>query len=258
MINRLPALFIAHGSPMNAILKNSYTESLEKLGKDMERPEAIMVISAHWETKGTFITYDDEQKQIYDFYGFPEELYNIKYNPKGGKAYVDMVLEELKDEDIKRTNEWGLDHGAWGVLTHMYPNADIPVFQLSLNLLSDETYHYNLGKKLCKLREKGILIIGSGNIVHNLRMINYDMYSKPFDWAIEFDKCVAKAIKNKNHKELIEYSQMGMAAKLSVPTKEHYLPLLYIAAMQQENDEIKFIHESIQNGSMSMRTIQIG
>lgn len=256
-MKKLPAFFIAHGSPMNAIEDNAHSQMLKNLGNVIKRPEAIMVISAHWNTKGTFITYVDKPKQIYDFYGFPEELYNLKYNPEGGKAYADIVLSELKDIDIKTTDQWGLDHGAWCILTHMYPNADIPVFQLSINALGDEEYHLKLGKKLTKLREKGILIIGSGNIVHNLREINFEEYAKPYSWAVEFDKYIADAITNRDNEKLIEYKGVGEAARLSLPTNEHYLPLLYIMGMLQEDDEVKFIYEGIELGSLSMRSVVI-
>lgn len=258
MNKKMPVLFIGHGSPMNAILNNSYTEAIAKVAENIPRPEAILVISAHWETNGTFITASDTPTQIYDFYGFPEELYNVKYNPTGASKYAEMVAEELKDSKVSLTKEWGIDHGAWAVLTHMYPKADIPVFQMSLNRLGDEEYHYNLGRKLSKLREKGILIIGSGNIVHNLGIMNYEMNSTPFDWAVEFDNYVSEAIKGRMHDNIISYERLGKAAKLSVPTREHYLPLIYIAGLQEESDEVKFIYKGIQHSSMSMTCIQIG
>lgn len=258
MCNKLPVIFIGHGNPMNAILENPYTEALKKLGEEIPKPKAIMVISAHWETEGAYITGEDEPKQIYDFYGFPKELYELVYRPSGAKEYVEKVLIELMEENILMDSKWGIDHGAWAVLKHMYPKADIPVFQLSLNKNQNESYHYNLGKKLIKLREMGILIVASGNIVHNLGRMKYEMDAEPFDWAIEFDKFIAKAIAEGEHKKLIEYKKLGKIAELSVPTEEHYLPLLYIAALQQEEDKVKFIYEGIQHGSMSMRCIKIG
>lgn len=258
MKKKMPALFIAHGSPMNALANNSYTEAIRKAAENIPKPEAILVISAHWQTSGTFITASDTPNQIYDFYGFPEELYNLKYNPTGAKKYAEMVAEELKDSKVTLTEEWGLDHGTWCILTHMYPKADIPVFQMSLNRLGDEKYHYNLGRKLAKLREKGILIIGSGNIVHNLRIMDYEMNSTPFDWASEFDNYISEAVKNGIYDNLINYESVGKSAQLSVPTKEHFLPLLYIAALQEKDDEVNFIYKGIQHGSMSMTSIQIG
>ncbi|MBU3128772.1 4,5-DOPA dioxygenase extradiol [Clostridium tagluense] len=258
MNKKMPVLFIGHGSPMNAILNNSYTEAICKSIENIPKPEAILVISAHWETDGTCITASDSPKQIYDFYGFPEELYNIKYNPTGAKKYAEMVATELADSNIMLTEKWGLDHGAWSVLAHMYPKADIPVFQMSLNRLGDANYHYNLGKKLSVLREKGILIIGSGDIVHNLRIMNYEMNAKPFDWASEFDNYISEAIVSRMHDNIIHYEKFGKSAELSVPTKEHYLPLLYIAGLQEESDEVNFIYKGIQHSSMSMTSIQIG
>jgi 4,5-DOPA dioxygenase extradiol len=169
-----------------------------------------------------------------------------------------VAAKELVDYKVKLTDKWGLDHGAWSVLTHMYPKADIPVFQMSLNRQGDEKYHYNLGRKLSMLREKGILIIGSGDIVHNLRIMNYDMEAAPFDWATEFDNYISEAIVSRSHDNIISYEKLGKTAKLSVPTKEHYLPLLYIAGLQEESDEVKFIFKGIQHSSMSMTSIQIG
>ena len=255
---KMPVLFIGHGSPMNAILNNTYTEAICKSIENIPKPDAILVISAHWETNGTYITSNDAPKQIYDFYGFPQELYNVKYNPTGSNKYAEMVSLELADSNVMLTDKWGLDHGSWSVLTHMYPKADIPVFQMSLNRLGDEKYHYELGKKLSSLRDKGILIIGSGDIVHNLRIMNYDMEAEPFEWATKFDNYISDAIVNRNHDNIIFYEKQGKSADLSVPTKEHYLPLLYIAGLQGETDEVKFIYKGIQHSSMSMTSIQIG
>ena len=257
MPKKLPALFIGHGSPMNAISDNSYTKALKKIADEIERPEAILVVSAHWQTRGTYITYKDEPTQIYDFYGFPEELYNIKYEPKNCEKYSEIILDELKGENIKPTSEWGLDHASWAVLIHMYPKADIPVIEMSLNILLDAEGHYELGKKLYKLREKGILVIGSGNIVHNLMNFKAEIDAEPFKWAVDFDKYISDAVKYKQHDKLINYKSLGKIAQLSVPTDEHYLPLLYTAAMQWEKEGAEFEYEGIQNGSMSMRCIKI-
>lgn len=258
MSEKLPALFLAHGSPMNAILINSFTQALKNLGKELQKPKAIMVISAHWKTRGTYITTADKPEQIYDFYGFPKELYNIKYRPEGARQYAELAIKELNNQNIKGTDSWGLDHSAWAILKHIYPDADIPVFEMSLDASLNEQQHYDLGNTLSILREKGILIIGSGNIVHNLRVFEDDIDAAPFDWATKFDEYIYSAIKDSNHEELINYLKAGTAAKLSVPTDEHYLPLLYIAAMQDNGDKVKLLHEGIQHGSMSMRCIQIG
>lgn len=257
MSKKLPILFIAHGSPMNALANNDYTEAIKALAQSIDRPKAIMVISAHWTTRGTYITSEDQPNTIYDFYGFPEELYNIKYSPKGAKQYSKIALNLLAEENVQGTTSWGLDHGAWTVLKHMYPDADIPVFQMSLNVLLSEEEHYELGKKLASLREEGILIIGSGNIVHNLREVDFEENAKPADWAIDFDEYVAKAIKDKKHSDLINYKRSGKAANSSVPTDEHYLPLLYIMAMQEEDETAKFVYEGIESRSLSMRSVQV-
>src|SRR5665647_3471331 len=203
MNKKMPVLFIGHGSPMNAVLDNEYTKAIANSTQNIPRPQAILVISAHWETDGTFITSADSPEQIYDFYGFPEELYNLKYKPTGANKYAQMVVGELKDSNVKLTDKWGLDHGTWAVLTHMYPKADIPVFQMSLNRLGDEQHHYNLGRKLSKLREKGILIIGSGDIVHNLIIMDYDMNANPFEWSSEFDNYICDAIVSRKHENII-------------------------------------------------------
>ncbi|MBK5241066.1 4,5-DOPA dioxygenase extradiol [Clostridium sp.] len=258
MNKKMPVLFIGHGSPMNAILNNSYTEAICKSVENIPKPQAILVISAHWETEGTLITASNAPEQIYDFYGFPQELYDVKYNPTGSQKYAEMVARELADSNVMLTEKWGLDHGAWSVLTHMYPKADIPVFQMSLNILGDEKYHYNLGRKLSVLRDKGILIIGSGDIVHNLRMMNYEMDAEPFEWASEFDNYISEAIVDKMHDNIISYEKLSKSSELSVPTKEHYLPLLYIAGLQEESDEVNFIYKGIQHSSMSMTSIKIG
>ena len=258
MVKKQPVLFIGHGSPMNAIMENSYTKRLNKLGEELDKPNAIMVISAHWVTNGTYITEQDSPKEIYDFYGFPEELYKVKYSTSGAKPYINKVFEELKDYDVKLTDTWGIDHGAWCILKHIYPKADIPVFQLSLNALENEEYHYNLGKKLSKLREEGILILGSGNIVHNLREIKEDKDVNPYTWASEFDEFVANAVIKGDHDKLINYKAIGREALLSAPTDEHYLPLLYISALMEEGDKVEFIFTGIEHGSLSMRSIKIG
>lgn len=258
MVKKQPVLFIGHGSPMNAIMENSYTKRLNKLGEELDMPKAIMVISAHWVTNGTYITEQDSPKEIYDFYGFPEELYKVKYSTIGAKPYINKVFEELKDYNVKLTDTWGIDHGAWCILKHIFPKADVPVFQLSLNALENEEYHYNLGKKLSKLREEGILILGSGNIVHNLREMKADKDANPYAWAAEFDEFVANVVIKGDHDKLINYKAIGREAFLSAPTDEHYLPLLYISALMEEDDKVEFIFTGIEHGSLSMTSIKIG
>ena len=256
MNTKMPVIFVGHGSPMNVLLDNSYTRSLQKLATELPRPKAIMVISAHWLTDGTFITCEDKPKQIYDFYGFPDELYDVVYRPSGSEEFA-LLVEKGLSKDVACKKGWGLDHASWAVLKHMYPEADIPVFEMSLNTDGNEEYHYNLGRKLSFIRENGILIIGSGNIVHNIGRIKYDIDDVPYDWAIEFDEYIRDCLLNDDHKGLLEYKLKGMSAKLAVPTNEHYLPLLYIAALKEKDESIEFFHEGIQNGSMSMRGIKI-
>ncbi|MBU3103469.1 4,5-DOPA dioxygenase extradiol [Clostridium gasigenes] len=258
MIKKQPVLFIAHGSPMNAIIENSYSKSLNKLGEELDRPKAIMIISAHWYINNTFLTKQDSPKEIYDFYGFPEELYKVKYSTSGAKPYINLAFEELKNYDVKLTDTWGLDHGGWSVLKHIFPKADIPVFELSLNALEKEEYHYNLGKKLSKLREQGILILASGNIVHNLGKMKYNEEDKPYKWALDFDNFVRDAIINDEHDKLINYKNFGQAALESVPTNEHFLPLLYVLALKEDDDKVEFIFDEIHHGSLSMRSVKIG
>ena len=258
MNKKMPVLFLSHGSPMNVVLDNEYTKSLMKLGQELEEPKAIIIISAHWKTKGTYITYNKKPKQIYDFYGFPEEIYNIKYEPDGGEKYAEIVANELKEDGAKLTDEWGLDHATWGILKYVYPKANIPTFQISLNALLTEEQHYNIGKKLSKFRDEGMLIIGSGDIVHNLQKADYNIYAKPHEWAEAFDNYIVNAVKNYNHEILIKYRGLGDISKLAVPTDEHFLPILYVAGAQQKDDKVELIHKSIQNSSVSMSCIKIG
>lgn len=257
MNKRMPAFFIAHGSPLNIILDNDYTNVLKNIKNNIDEPKAILIISAHWKTRGAYVNISQKPKQIYDFYGFPEELYNIKYEPLGAKDYGHSVADKLKEFYIKTTEEWGLDHGAWGILKHIYPEADIPVFQLSLNGLKDNKYHYELGKKLSFLRNEGVLILGSGNIVHNLMRMKDEMYSEPHSFAVDFEKNIKDSLINNRHEDIINYNNLGQIAKLSVPTDEHFLPLLYLIGMQEEDEKAEFIYEGFQNGSMSMTCIKI-
>lgn len=256
--SRMPALFIGHGSPMNAIEQNAYTKSLAKLGQQLEKPTAIMVISAHWQTRGTYVHTSPAPKTIHDFGGFPKALFDVQYPAKGAPEFAEMVSKQITTTKVLHDDEWGLDHGAWAVLKQMYPDATIPVFQLSLDFTKGPAYHYNLAKELNALRAKGLLIIGSGNIVHNLGMLDWNNpNAKGYDWAIEFDSKVKANLQSRNHAPLIDYSQFGRAAQLSIPTNEHYLPMLYAAALQQKNEDLEFFYEEMQMGSISMRCFMI-
>lgn len=256
---KMPVLFIGHGSPMNIILDNEYTRSLARLGALLPRPKMIAVISAHWLTQGTAVTAAEKPRIIYDFYGFPKALYDISYPCPGGIASSLQLSEVINKEKLKLDDQWGIDHGAWAVLKHMYPAADIPVVEISLDQTKSGKFHYELGKKLISLREEGVLVIGSGNIVHNLYQANFEnLDAKPYSWAVEYDQAVKRCLLEQNHEALIEYEKLTPSAALAVPTNEHYLPLLYTLALQKAEDKISFIYEGMQNASISMRCIYIG
>jgi 4,5-DOPA dioxygenase extradiol len=259
----MPVLFIGHGSPMNIISNNDYTQNLAKVGKELLKPRAILVISAHWLTDGTYVTCVDKPKTIYDFYGFPEALYRLKYPSPGSPQDAELTIRSVKLTKIK-CGEWGLDHAAWAVLKNMYPNADVPVFEMSLDYSPYNNwnpkpikYHYQLASELAPLRQNGVLIIGSGNIVHNLGLIDFDTNAKPFEWAVKFDEAVKKSLLQNNHEQLINYLDLGKEASYAVPTLDHYLPMIYALGLQRKEDKIQFIHEGFQNGSVSMRAFKI-
>lgn len=261
----MPALFIGHGSPMNAIMKNDFTQSLTDLGRILPRPRAIMVISAHWLTDGTFVACMDKPRTIHDFYGFPEELYRIKYPSPGAPECAKFITELLNKDRVKCDYEWGLDHASWAILRHVYPESDIPVFEMSLDYSFNDwnpkplQYHFDLARGLAELRKKGVLIIGSGNIVHNLRLIDFsNINASPYDWAVEFDELVKANLLEWNPEGLIDFEKMSKAAPYAVPTLDHYLPLVYTIALREENEPITFTYEGFQHGSISMRCFQIG
>lgn len=261
---RMPAIFIGHGSPMNIVDDNSYTRSLETLGRALPRPEAIMVVSAHWLTSGTFFTCTPHPRTIHDFYGFPQELYRLSYNSPGAPEEARLAAAALGQGDAACDYDWGLDHASWAVLKHMYPAADIPVFEMSLDYAFDEphakplSYHYELGRKLRGLRQQGVLVIGSGNMVHNLGVIDFDTDARPFDWAVAYDARLKSLLTKGDHRALMDYESIGKEAHLAVPTLEHYLPMVYTLALQEEGEALSFIHEGMQNASISMRSFRIG
>ncbi len=255
--DRMPVLFIGHGSPMNAIHNNEFTSALKKLGERIPEPDAILVISAHWLTRGTRITSGKDPDQIYDFYGFPEELYAVKYQSPGSPEIAAMVSESIQSITITPDEDRGIDHAAWAVLKHIYSEPAIPVLELSLDMDASPEQHYKTGKLLSGLREKGILIIGSGNIVHNLAVMDYYEGVEPQGWAVEFDQRVKKNILEDNHLELIDYEKWGKISKYAVPTDEHYLPMLYVAALKEKDEQLEFVHEAIHHGTISMRSFII-
>ncbi|MDD5190971.1 MAG: 4,5-DOPA dioxygenase extradiol [Dehalococcoidales bacterium] len=262
---KMPVLFIGHGSPINIVSKNDFTKRLAELGKHLPRPRAILVISAHWLTDGNYVTCVEKPKTIYDFYGFPDELYRVKYPSPGSTQDAALVAETVKTTAVKCDQTRGLDHAAWAILIHMYPAADIPVMEMSLDYSpfngwhrQSLPYYYELAAQLSPLREQGILIIGSGNIVHNLRAVDMeDVEAAPYDWAVEFDARVKRDLIERNHRDLLDYN-MNRAMALSVPTLDHYLPLIYAIGLQEKTDKLEFIYEGFQNRSVSMRCLRIG
>ncbi len=253
---RMPVLFVGHGSPMNAIEDNEYSQAWQGLGKTLPRPQAILCISAHWETPTTQLTGMDHPKTIHDFYGFPRELNEMQYPAPGSPQLAARVSELLGADRVGVDQRWGLDHGTWSVLARMYPKADIPVVQLSLAQTRDGQFHYDLGKQLAPMRDEGILILGSGNAVHNLGLISFD--GAPYSWAVEFDQKVKTCIEKNAHAPLIHFQEQGRAAALAINSAEHYLPLLYILALQQPDEQATFYCESVSMGSLSMRCVQFG
>lgn len=251
---RMPILFVGHGSPLNAIDNNPYTHMLKDVAAKIELPKAILVISAHWMTKGTWVLGMEKPKTIHDFYGFPQELFDVQYNAPGSPALADRIVSDSKDPIRIDRDTWGLDHGTWAVLKHMYPTADIPVLQISLDLSQPPEYHYRIGKDLAKLRDQGVLMIGSGNLVHNLRKMDWTTDAKVYEWATEFDFWLKQKLENRDHSALLQDYHKSEAGKLSIPTMEHFLPLYYILGASDFKDELRFEFEEIHNASISMRT----
>lgn len=257
----MPVIFMGHGSPMNAIEDNEMVQNWQKLGKRIPKPKAIVVVSAHWETKGTAITAMQNPRTIYDFSGFPSALFEVKYPAPGDPELAQYIKEVLKHyTPIELDQLWGLDHGNWSVVKHLYPQADIPVLQLSLDYTKPAAYHYNLAKELQLLRNKGVLIIGSGNMVHNLRMVAWDQLKNPgfgYDWALDMNEQLKNLIINQDHQALINYKNFGQVGKFAIPTPEHYLPLLYILGLQQNKDKVSFINDVAVGGSLTMTSVVI-
>ena len=255
---KMPVVFIGHGSPMNAIEDNAFTRSLSQLGASLPVPKAILCVSAHWLTNGTYVMGAEKPQMIYDMYGFPKELYEVKYPAPGAPAAAKTVQETIKSTHVKWDTEWGYDHGNWAVMRRIFPKADIPLFQLSIDIGKPASYHYSLSRELASLRRKGVLIIGSGNITHNLRIVDFSSIdAKPMDWALEFDTKVKDLILKNEHGSLLNYEAMGTAAKTAVPTPDHYYPLMYTLGLQEKDDLITFPFEGFQYGSVSMRCVKI-
>jgi len=255
----MPALFVGHGNPMNAIEETVYSAAWREAASAFPRPKAILCISAHWESEGTFVTAMEQPRTIHDFYGFPDALYQVEYPAPGSRELAERLHSLVASTAVRLDDgySWGLDHGAWSVLRRMYPEADIPVVQLSLDRSRHPRFHYDLGAELLSLRREGVLILGSGNIVHNLRLLQWNA-SAPYPWALEFDRLAAELILSAEHDRLVAYPALGEAARLAIPTNEHYLPLLYILALQQPDEPVSFFAEGLPLGSISMRSVRIG
>lgn len=258
---KMPVLFVGHGSPMNGIEQNEFSLEWEKTGKDLQTPKAILVISAHWLTNGTHITAMDFPKTIHDFGGFPEELYKVQYPVPGNRQLAQETKELIKSTDVGLNHDWGLDHGSWTVVRRIYPDATIPVLQLSIDYTKRASYHYNLAKELSALRKKGVLIIGSGNMIHNLSMIAWDKLEQPgygYDWAIEIHELFRKKITDGDHTSLINYETLSKSAKLAIPTPDHYYPLMYILGLQEKNETPAFFNDKLVGGSLNMTSVKFG
>jgi 4,5-DOPA dioxygenase extradiol len=255
--NLMPALFVGHGSPMNAIEDNEYSRAWADAAAALPRPRAVLCVSAHWETRGVMVTAMESPRTIHDFYGFPPKLFAVQYRAPGSAQVVEAVRAAARSAEVSPDLQWGLDHGAWSVLLRMYPEADVPVVQLSLDVGRSMEFHYELGRELRKLREEGILILGSGNIVHNLALADFDA-AEAFDWAQSFDEKAQRWITEGDHQKLIRYREQGRDAELSVNSAEHYKPLLYVLGLQGKDEPVSFFAESLVAGSLSMRSVKIG
>lgn len=255
----MPVLFMGHGSPMNGIVENEFNAKWKEIAAEIPRPSAVLVISAHWYTRGTRVSAVEFPETIHDFGGFPQELFDVQYPAPG---FPELALDTVKmvtQTPISLDHEWGLDHGAWTIIRHMYPNADIPVLQLSIDYSKSPREHVELSKALYQLRNKGVLIIGSGNMVHNLRMINWGMINGGgYDWAHEINEQFKTAILNHDLHTLVNYDKLGVAAQLAIPTAEHYLPLLYTLGLQQEKDQVQIFNDKLIGGSLTMTSVWLG
>jgi 4,5-DOPA dioxygenase extradiol len=255
----LPAVFFGHGTPMNALMNNSYTEGWRRIGEHIPRPRAILSISAHWFVPGTGVTVSTAPRTIHDFGGFPRELYQVQYPAPGDAALARRVQKMLAPLAVTLDSSWGLDHGTWSVLKHVYPAADVPVVQLSIDESQPSLFHFEIGKRLAPLRGEGVLIVGSGNLVHNLHAYAWGRHMPdPYDWAVSFETEAKGLLLADDSRPLIEYETLGQEALLSIPTPDHYLPLLYVIGTRQTGDVVSFPVEGVDGGSISMLSVQVG
>ena len=255
----LPAIFFGHGNPMNALADNVYTAGWRQIGKLTPKPKAILAISAHWFLPGTGVTISTSPRTIHDFGGFPRELFQVQYPAPGDPDLARKVQTLLQPLPVVLDNTWGLDHGTWSVLKHVYPEADVPIVQLSIDETQPAAFHFEIGRKLASLREEGVLIIGSGNLVHNLHAYAWGKHMpEPYDWAVRFESDAKQMMLAGDHKPLIGYEHLGREAQLSIPTPDHYLPLLYVLGSRQQGEAVTFPVEGVDGGSISMLSVQVG
>jgi len=257
---KMHVLFLGHGSPMNAIEENEFVANFRQLGNELVRPNAILCISAHWETNGTYVTAMQNPPTIHDFGGFPQELFEVQYPAPGSPQLAKQTKTIITKTNVGLDDKWGLDHGAWSVIKHLYPNADIPVIQMSIDYTQPAKYHYELAKELNSLRTQGVLIVGSGNMVHNLRMVSWKRLNEvyAYDWTIEANEKMKNFIVNEDHKSLIDFKSQGKAFELAIPTPEHYMPLIYTLALKTKNEEITIFNDKPVGGSLTMTSVKIG
>jgi 4,5-DOPA dioxygenase extradiol len=257
---RMPVLFLGHGSPMNAIEENEFVQGFRNVATQIPKPKAILCISAHWETRGTLVTAMEQPRTIHDFGGFPPALYAVQYPAKGSPDIAEQVVETVKCAEVGMDLSWGLDHGCWSVVKHLYPLANIPVLQMSLNVNKTPREHFELAKELAAIRKKGVLIVGSGNVVHNLGLVAWDKLSLPeygYDWAIEANEKIKGYISNNDHQSLYNLINKSAAFMKGVPTLEHYLPLLYALALKDSNEQVQLFNDRLIGGSLSMLSVLI-
>lgn len=258
---RMPVLFLGHGSPMNAIEENAFVQGFRKTATQLPRPRAIVCVSAHWETRGTKVTAMEQPRTIHDFGGFPQALFDVQYPAPGSPALAKETAALAKSTHIEMDEQWGLDHGAWSVIKHLFPAADVPVIQLSLDRNLSPAAHYRLASELAALRERGVLVVGSGNMVHNLRMVAFDKLHIPgygYDWAIEANESMKKHLRSGNHQALIDFNKQGQSWNLAIPTPEHFLPLLYTLGMAHSKESLHLFNDETLGGSLSMTSVMVG
>ncbi len=257
---KMPVLFLGHGSPMNALDENEFVNRWREIGKTLPKPNAVLCVSAHWQTRGTFITAMEKPVTIHDFGGFPRELFEVQYPAPGSPELAEETKKIITKTKVGLDEKWGLDHGAWSVIKHLFPEADVPVIEMSLDYYQSPQFHYELAKELASLRTKGVLILGSGNMVHNLRMVAWDKLDENeygYDWAIEASEKMKGYILSGDHRQLINYKSQGSAYNLAIPTPEHYLPLLYALALQEKDEKVSLFNDKAVGGSLTMTSVKI-